>query len=318
MKKAVVYICTGIFLLNLLIGCTRNEEENYQESEAENPKLIWKEGYDYKMEDINDPETFKEPRLQFLWESPGDEDRTIWTIKLDGTDFQKVMTHAFLYSKGSNINFPPERSPDKRYMVISMQWNDYKHHRTLFDLKDKTVVSMVSGGVMPCIQWTHDSRYTYFYADAHLWKYDVKKKVLKENFWIGSQGFYILKDGSFLSVSDTGYNLFTRTGKKIKTVHIAKNITEYHDLSKNEDLLFLTDFKSSYIVNLKKNYDIIFKNDINPRFLSFGPEGKYVYYSDVDVLYKIDIKTHKKTLIIDLSYSPGRISHISLLNRTGK
>ncbi|WP_316858009.1 hypothetical protein [uncultured Cohaesibacter sp.] len=121
LKKSVLLIWLVACIAALLfgVGCERKQETK---SKAAAEKVEKKPVFEFAGEEIyGDPEIFSTPRLQFAWRAPGLKSKELWSMRLDGSDLRRVVKAALLYSKNATaISHDPVRSPDNRYIVLSM------------------------------------------------------------------------------------------------------------------------------------------------------------------------------------------------------
>ena len=149
-------------MLLALAGCDKNAPESnsshLQDDVSETkPFVIQSEIY-------GDPDIFDGPRIQFAMSAPGEKRDTVWSIKTDGTDLRQAVDYELLYGDGSGgFMHPPVRSPDNRYIVLSVARGVEFIEKQLIDLKTKTKITFAEGGGIPLFQWSADSKVIFFH-----------------------------------------------------------------------------------------------------------------------------------------------------------
>ncbi|MBH0076095.1 hypothetical protein I6F48_11030 [Pseudoalteromonas sp. SWYJ118] len=114
-KRAAFKIITYLILVTLL-GCEKTAPDTQKnESKATQPIAL--------KEDITDAAQFDQERIQFLWQAPQQEKRTIWSIKIDGTDLRQVLDEKELYATilpdvNTYYISAISRSPNNRYLAL--------------------------------------------------------------------------------------------------------------------------------------------------------------------------------------------------------
>lgn len=195
-KHTAFKIITYLIFVTLL-GCEKTDPDpdtQKNESKATQPIAL--------KEDITDAAQFDQERIQFLWQGPQQEKRTIWSIKIDGTDLRQVLDE-----KELSFNTPPggngghitylSRSPNNRYLALIMY-----QEVIVYDLltRDHLIIGEAVRGQPQLIIWKDNTFNVYMskfgdhsrnlYVDLN--NLTVTEK--KEN----SDTVY-LKDGSTLS-----------------------------------------------------------------------------------------------------------------------
>jgi len=327
--KLSVLIATGLLLImtGALSGCSDPKNEGSgMESPQERLTVPEKPPQKtvYNEEIYGDPDIFSEPRLQFVWQAPTEEKYTIWSTRLDGSDLRRVLPPDLLFTKGGVIFHLPMRSPDNRYLAVSLDSSEVMGTiKMLFDLKEKTATELGRGAYVPDFQWTSDSRFLYYYNDDGFWKYDVKSKINHDTPVIYSRGLYILDDDRFVALNDEGYSVYSKNGKKLfYTKIIEQNMggiaSNRHTISKDGSLMYcmIAYNKKPFnmILKLSNPSEVLFKSfDTNIANPAFGPKNRKLYFSK-GVVRALDIKTGKTTRVFRL---PGRpIGDLSIINTT--
>ncbi|WP_316858022.1 hypothetical protein [uncultured Cohaesibacter sp.] len=303
-KKSILLIWFIVCLATLLvsIGCERKQETK---SKAAAEKVEKKPVFEFAGEEIyGDPEIFSTPRLQFSWRAPGVKSYELWSMRLDGSDLRRVVKADLLYSKEArNFIHDPVRSPDNRYIVISMGTSRLPE-KHLIDLKTKTKTIIMSGGLIPHFTWRPDSKSVVFLSDPGMLEYFVETGELKQSKSFKSFGQYILKDGRFAVVREDGIYYYTPDRRFIKSIKIwdPSMIEEhqydmgfYHRISWDGRFMVYMLQNVTYFIRLDDPKNPIWSTDEWYRSGGFGPEGKYFYYS----IRRVDLNTKKEIRLFE-------------------
>lgn len=224
-------VAASIVLLGLLLASCK-KRENYFPDQPKPPKEEPKDEScygpgQYPEESYADAELAKEPRLQFLWMLPGEEDDSIWSMKVDGTDLRKVVDSEALQPP-ETLKFPvdrrgvasrdaPARSPNGRYIAYVFDY-PMDQLRVIIDLKTKEVRSMQGGCCRTSFNWTPDSKEILIRADAADWSYQPESRTLTELPPIYGMGIYLVDNGKqLLSFREDAIDHYDRKGKKLKS-----------------------------------------------------------------------------------------------------
>jgi len=265
----------------------------------------------YKEEVYGDTEIFNKPRLQFAWQAPMEEDQTIWSTYLDGSDLRRVLSPELLFKEGGIIRHLPIRSPDNRFLAVSLTTSEVMGTvKALYDLKEKTVTELGRGAFVPHFQWTADSKNLFYYNEGEFWKYNVKTKKNSKMPTLYSIGFYILNDDRFVALHSDSYSVHSKDGKEI----FRKEITgggiapNCHAVSRDGSLIFclITYNRKGFDIIFKLNNpdEIIFKSfDTNISNPVFGPENKKLYFSQ-GVVESLDLETKEVKRVFGLPQRP--------------
>jgi len=273
----------------------------------------------YKQEVYGDPEIFNKPRLQFAWQAPMEEDQTIWSTYLDGSDLRRVLSPELLFKEGGIIRHLPIRSPDNRYLAVSLSTSEVMGTvKALYDLKEKTVTELGQGAFVPHFQWTADSMNLYYYNEGGFWKYHVKTKKNRKMPTLYSIGFYILNDDRFVALHSDSYSVHAQDGKeRFRKEITGGGISTYAQaVSHDGSMIFLHidgNKKPFNIIFDLNNLDkVIFKSfEINIANPVFGPKNKKLYFSQ-GIVESLDLETKEIQRVFDLPERP--ISDLSILN----
>jgi WD40 repeat protein len=310
-KLCVFALCLGVIIT--FIGCKQEEdkgsyEQSYRAKETPTPRV-------YPEEIYGDPKIFDSPRIQFTWRSYKEDERRIWSIKLDGSDLRRVLPNELLFKNGHSISAKPVRSPDNRYLVVSM-FSDGPILKELFDLKTKTVKTIATGGFQPNFQWTPDSKKIIFVLDGYMMEYNLDTGKLKYRKAIFSHGFYLTKDGKrFYAVKSKGFDIYNFNGGLIKSVEFTDGIVHmHHSVSADGKYMLYYRLHKSYIVKTEDPREPIFVDEDRWHFTDsvFSPDNKYFYYGP-GTIKKVNIATKAKETIFeaDSGYS---VSDLTMIN----
>jgi len=273
----------------------------------------------YREEIYGDSEIFSEPRLQFTWRAPLEDEYTIWSSTLDGSDLRRVVSPELLFKFDGVIAHLPVRSPDNRYLAVCMDTSEYMGTaKLLFDLKEKTVTELGGGSYVPHFAWASDSETLYYYNGKGFWQYKVEseEKTLLPTLY--SRGLYILDDDRFVTLHSWGYSVHSKDRKELFRKEIkGGEISKYvQAVSLDGTLVFCQ------IAGNKKAYNILFtvnnpdkviyktfeRNISNP---VFGPENKKLYFSQ-GVVRSLDLETKEIKRTFSLPDRP--ISDLTIIN----
>ncbi len=303
-KKSIVVVMS--LLLPGLLGsesCKQNpvgsDGDNRSVSQAKRP---WeKPPKVYPLEVYGDPKIFDMPRLQFVWKSSEEEKWGIWSIKVDGTDLRRVLPNGLLYTNGHSVSATPVRSPDNRYLIVSM-FSDGPILKELFDLKTKTVKTIATGGFKPNFQWTPDGKRIIFVLDGWIKEYNLETGKLTGRNMMRGKGFYLTKDGKkFYAVTSKGFDVYSFQGKLLKSVEFTKGISHLdHTVSLDGKFLLYYRYPKTYIVNTNAPKEPIFVDQDKWSYKNsvFDPGNEYFYYAPGTV-EKVNIQTKEKEIVFD-------------------
>jgi len=171
-----------------------------------------------------DEKVLSTPRLQFTAKVNSDKKSTLWSMKLDGSDRRQVANSELIFN-GKTIVHAPIRSPDNRYVAVSMDGPD-GFFRGVLDLKNKTAIHIIKGGGYPFFNWTPDSENLIFYSDAEHYNYHVPTKNLTKRPIIYSSALFLLPNGEeFLAMKNDGFWIhhFDGTVKKKVKLDVGEN-----------------------------------------------------------------------------------------------
>ncbi len=319
MRKKTIATITGLLVSMLLAstGCKKNPAESEPNSRnASRAKRPWeKPPKVYPLEAYGDPKIFDMPRLQFRWCPHESEKNGIWSIKVDGTDLRRVLPNGLLYTNGHSISATPVRSPDNRYLIVSM-FSDGPILKELFDLKTMTVKTIATGGFKPNFQWTPDSKRIIFVLDGWIKEYNLETGELTGRKMMRGKGFYLTKDGKkFYAVTSKGFDIYSFQGKLLKSVEFTEEIDRmFHTVSLDGKYFLYNDYPKTYIVKTDDPKEIIFvdEDQWRYRFAVFDPGNEYFYYAPGTV-EKVNIQTKEKEIVFngDSDYSAGDLTLIN-------
>ena len=309
----------GLFLtLFSLIGCFESRPEPgsstpQDELSEEKPFVIQPEIY-------GDSDIFDGPRIQFAMKAPGENRRTIWSIKTDGTDLRQAVDYELLYGDGSGgFMDPPVRSPDNRYIVLSVSGKGSRIEKQLIDLKTKTKITFAEGGYKPHFSWSADSKEIFFHLEREFLVYQIENKTLTKLKNIGYQGTYYIRDkDQFFVVQKDGFEWFNRQGESIKKVELNTKwgLKEWHQLSADGELFIYHQKRGarSYVINTNNPSKIILDTKFRGYLGSFSKSGEQIYFRHGGFIAILDILTGEPSKLYSSPDEFGAVSGISLIN----
>ncbi|WP_250654792.1 hypothetical protein [Alkalimarinus coralli] len=319
-KTMVVNASLKFFLLLFLVllaGC--NESGSESNSAQVQDEVSEEKPFVIKPEIYGDPYIFDGPRIQFAMSAPGEKRDTIWSIKTDGTDLRQAVNNQRLRGETDAVfNHPPVRSPDNRYIAISMMTSEGLE-KQLIDLKSNTKITFAKGGGIPLFQWTSDSKEVFFHMDQNLWRYHVDRKTMTKEVKIGYQGTYYLRDkDQFFVVQKDGFEWFDRQGESIKKVVLNTKwgLKEWHQLSADGELFVYNQKRGikSYVIKTAYPSDIILDTKFRGDLGSFSKNGKQIYFRHGGFIATLDVPTGEPSKLYSSPDGFGSISEITLFN----
>ena len=240
--------------------------------------------YVIKPEIYGDSDIFYSPRIQFSMRAPDESRQTIWSIKTDGSDLRQAVDYDLLYGDGSGgYIHPPVRSPDNRYIVLSVARGVTSLEKQLIDLKTKTKITFAKGGGIPLFQWSADSKEVFFHMDHNLWRYHVDNKTMTKEVKVGYQGTYYLKGkDQFFVVQEDGFELFNRLGESVRKVVLNTKwgLREWHQLSASGSLFSYDQRRAlgSFLIDTENPEQIILKTSHHISRGIFSEKEDLIYF----------------------------------------
>ncbi len=262
------------------------------------PKEIRREVYD-------DPETFSTPRIQFMAELYEDDKSTLWSMRLDGSDRRRVADSELLYegNKKAVVDQVPVRSPNNRYVAMSIDSIEEGTYRTILDLKEKTHYRMLKGSGRPNFNWTSNSENVIFHTNGKLYNFHVPTKTLKERPDMETLAFFLLPDDkTFVTMQSDGYWLYDFEGNILEkfVLDIFPNMyIKYPAISPNGRVLTFKTSGREYRhqwVDVKTGKTLgneLSQNTIRGRFPFFGDEPYTMFFSKNDFMQHFNLNTLK-------------------------
>lgn len=306
----------------MIIGCGESKPSAQQRVESAAPKEKPLSDI-YHMEDYTDPSQWTEPRMQFLAKIKAQNQKGIWSSKLDGSDIRLAWSFkAVTDVEGGVTNHAPVRSPNNRYIAIGLS-SSAGLSRILVDLKSGAWERMDFGGSPPSFTWSSDSKNVIFWSGGDVKKFNVETKILtKLSDDLHGIFIYLLKDQkTLLGVGSTSYSYYDiESGKKLKTTKLDLNspIT-YSRISAEEQHLFFRYEKGLGVADLK-NDEVIFKTvdykKPNGERLSIGDaifsgtDSTIVFWRRGG-LYVLDPQTGETAKKNEMSFRPFRLTLIN-------
>lgn len=216
-----------------------------------------------RKEIYGDPEIFSTPRVQFVAKFSGDkkfkrsELRSLWSMRMDGSDVRLVADEELLNYKGGGIAHDPIRSPNNRYVALSLADADHNFFRAIIDLKEQKKWIISEGGGPPHFNWTSDSENLIFYTNGYHYNYNIPAKTLSERPMIYSRGLILLPgDKQFLAFKGDGYFIHNFDGTLVREVRFdfaESGGSQYPMVSLDGQYFHFGVGSMSYIVDLSTN-----------------------------------------------------------------
>lgn len=252
-RRAVIMLLSVATLL--LTGCGDEPNPPAKQVVEEQPsrfskdKLAYRHTYhpewpkEVRNEVYGDKETFSTPRILFRAEIEWIGIETLFSARMDGSDRRRIIPESVFTGKNMVDGHKPVRSPDNRYIAISMYNNELGYTREIWDAKTQQFILMSEGYGYAHFNWTKDSENVIFYASGKHYNYHVPTKTLTERPIIYSNGLFLLPDGkTFLADKKNKY--------------------------------WLHDFNSDVI----EKVDLGFNTQFTMKYLKVSPFGDYIYF----------------------------------------
>ena len=233
-RRAVIMLLSVATLL--LTGCGEEPAPPAKQAVEEQPSRFSKDKRAYRHtyhpewpkevrnEVYGDEETFTTPRILFRAEVEWIGIETLFSARMDGSDRRRIIPESVFTGKNMVDGHKPVRSPDNRYIAISMYNNELGYTRELWDTKTQQFIFMSEGYGYAHFNWTKDSENVIFYASGKHYNYHVPTKSLTERPIIYSNGLYLLPDGkTFLAHKKNEYWLHDFNGDVIEKVDLGYN-----------------------------------------------------------------------------------------------
>jgi|GEM_PF-1299985 len=233
-RSAVIMLLSVATLL--LTGC--GEEPNLpakqvveeQPSRFSKDKMAYRHKYhsewpkEVRNEVYGDKETFSTPRILFKADIEWTGQTTLFSARMDLSDRRRIIPETAFNDKWMVGLHKPERSPDNRYIALSMDTTEHGFTRELWDTKTQQFIFMSKGHGYAHFNWTKDSENVIFYASGKHYNYHVPTKTLTERPIIYSNGLFLLPDGkTFLADKKNKYWLHDFNGDVIEKVDLGYN-----------------------------------------------------------------------------------------------
>ncbi|MBB1281229.1 hypothetical protein [Pseudoalteromonas sp. SR41-1] len=233
-RRAVIMLLSVATLL--LTGCGEEPAPPAKQAVEEQPSRFSKDKRAYRHtyhpewpkevrdEVYGDKETFSTPRVLFRAEIEWIGIETLFSARMDGSDRRRIIPESVFTGKNMVDGHKPVRSPDNRYIAISMYNNELGYTREIWDAKTQQFILMSEGYGYAHFNWTKDSENVIFYASGKHYNYHVPTKKLTERPIIYSNGLYLLPDGkTFLADKKNKYWLHDFNGDVIEKVDLGFN-----------------------------------------------------------------------------------------------
>lgn len=233
-RSAVIMLLSVATLL--LTGCGEEPNPPAKQITEEQPSRFSKDKRAYRHtynpewpkevrnEVYGDKKTFSTPRILFNAKVEWMKRKTLFSARMDGSDRRRIIPEAAFEGRGLIGSHTPKRSPDNRYIALSMDTTEHGFTRELWDTKTQQFILMSKGYGHAHFNWTKDSENVIFYASGKHYNYHVPTKALTERPIIYSNGLYLLPDGkTFLADKKNKYWLHDFNGDVIEKVDLGFN-----------------------------------------------------------------------------------------------
>jgi hypothetical protein len=267
-RRAVIMLLSVATLL--LTGCGEEPAPPAKQAVEEQPSRFSKDKRAYRHtyhpewpkevrdEVYGDKETFSTPRVLFRAEIEWIGIETLFSARMDGSDRRRIIPESVFTGKNMVDGHKPVRSPDNRYIAISMYNNELGYTREIWDAKTQQFILMSEGYGYAHFNWTKDSENVIFYASGKHYNYHVPTKKLTERPIIYSNGLYLLPDGkTFLADKKNKYWLHDFNGDVIEKVDLGFNTQftmKYLKVSPFDDYIYFVSeglgYPKNYWINL--------------------------------------------------------------------
>lgn len=223
MENGKVDVLKKIAMVALVVAClvfllSGGDEDDQRRAEASNTKTVAKKesvqppplyevapdgSFEIKEEIYGDPDIFDSPRIQFMHTDPEKKNcDSVWSVKTDGTDLRRVLSNTQLSPEGDAIIMDtPRRSPDNRYICLTLDDDANGFHKVVYDLKTGKRDVITRHGQSRNMGWQTDCRTIVFFGGGgvtnknerltKLYKYDVKTKEVTLYDWSNNIYFSI-------------------------------------------------------------------------------------------------------------------------------
>ncbi|MFK3864924.1 hypothetical protein [Pseudoalteromonas rhizosphaerae] len=233
-RSAVIMLLSVATLL--LTGCGDEPNPPAKQVVEEQPsrfskdKMAYRHKYhpewpkEVRNEVYGDKETFSTPRILFKADIEWTGQTTLFSARMDLSDRRRIIPETAFEDKWMVGLHKPERSPDNRYIALSMDTTEHGFTRELWDTKTQQFIFMSKGHGYAHFNWTKDSENVIFYASGKHYNYHVPTKTLTERPIIYSNGLFLLPDGkTFLADKKNKYWLHDFNGDVIEKVDLGFN-----------------------------------------------------------------------------------------------
>ena len=249
MTCRLIFLILLIFAL-VLTGC-KKEPQSVPEEEYGKPEPV----FQVIPEDINNADSYDQPRIQFVWQGPNREKPEIWSIKIDGTDLRLAADKDLLYQgETRDLNFAvyPVRSPDNRYILVHFTSMSMPYRIHLIDLKEKTNKFILDCQIWHA-PWVGDSQSFFCNFDHRLKRVYFKSGKVKElNEILGSHIFVLQNSEHIVQMEEDGFKILDFNGKEIRYEKLGRIRDIIHNISKNGKYIMYMDYNPKNINTSRK------------------------------------------------------------------
>ena len=240
-----------IFLLLSAAGC-KKEPQPIPEEEYGKPEPV----FQVIPEDINNADSYDQPRIQFVWQGPNREKPEIWSIKIDGTDLRLAADKDLLYqgkTRDMEILANPVRSPDNRYILMQYLKFGYPDRVQLIDLKNHTNKYLTDCQIWRA-PWVGDGQ-SFFCKSYHkLVRYYIHNNEKKDVDLSTGSPFYVLQNSErIVQMEEDGFKILDFNGREIRYEKLGEIMPTQHTVSKNGKYIM---YKPKNQFDVKKRYKV--------------------------------------------------------------
>jgi len=288
-------------------------------------------------ENYKSAKQWAEPRLQYTrFEENGA--LNVWSSKTDGSDERLVFAFSkFKPEEGYLGPYTPVRSPDNRYLMISLETNKgWRYGRALVNLPAQTYEIVNEGQSRSAFNWGADSKRVIFKSYSDVKIYNLATEEFADlpydthyDIFIPYDRTYLLNDQKTL-LTVLSHELVMHdiksgeeVGQRVNLQPILKispkapwQITDT-DLSPDNEHLYFRNIHGTGVFNLKTGKPLYFTQDREEPEESYMHRAifmnnKELIYAYKKSLYVVDIYTQKRRKV---SLTDFNGQHMTLINQ---
>jgi hypothetical protein len=257
----------------------------------------------------------RDPRVQLVWQSPGQDRPGIWSSSLDGQDVRPAVSQDLLFSgEAQTLAETPVRSPNGRYIACSGYSKEKDRVAFLVDRKTRTVKTIMDEpSVDPAFVWSPDSRHVLFFCGSDRWDYDVETGEATKRAYISARQLVFADGGKqIMAVAKEGIEYWDLSGKLLKRETWPYPLSGVDAVSSDGKRALLSSYGHSFVVEVAHPEKRLFERDRSFVAVTFGPDDGSLFYLE-NGLQRLDYASGKHA---SLGAFPGHeISDITLTER---